>query len=61
MPVRYIAMLPAAVPPPYDTWSVDHRYVAAAQLGHEDLERWMWTAIVVRHMLEEAVNRGEAQ
>lgn len=57
----YVGLLPAIVPPPFHGWRVDYRYIAAAQLPHEDLERWMWTAIVLRELLHEAASREEAQ
>jgi hypothetical protein len=57
----YVGLLPATVPAPFHDWRVDYRYVAAAQLPPEDLERWMWTAIVLRELLNEATSRGEAQ
>jgi hypothetical protein len=57
----YVGLLPATVPAPFHDWRVEHRYIANAQLSHEDLERWMWTAIVLRELLNEAASRGEAQ
>jgi hypothetical protein len=57
----YVGLLPTGVPAPYDGWSVDHRYVASAQLAAVDLERWMWAAIALRWVLHEAASRGEVQ
>lgn len=57
----YVGLLPASVPMPYDGWLVDHRYIASAQLTEEDLERWMWVAIMCREVLQEAASRGQAQ
>ena len=57
----YVGLLPASVPAPFDGWSVDHRYVGTAELADEDMERWLWAAIVLRDVLQNAVSRGEAQ
>jgi hypothetical protein len=57
----YIALLPTSVPPPFDGWQVNHRYIAAGRLVQEDLERWMWAAIAVSQVLNVAVNNTEAQ
>lgn len=57
----YAALLPATLPPAFDDWLVDYRYVAHAQLSNADLERWMWAAIAIAKILHEAVRCGEAQ
>jgi hypothetical protein len=57
----YAAMLPAALPPPFDGWLVDHRYVADAQLSSTELDRWMWAAVAVSKVLQEALLYSEAQ
>jgi hypothetical protein len=57
----YLVLLPTAVPPPFDGWQVNHRYIATGQLAQDDLERWMWAAIAVSHVLDVAVRNTEAQ
>src|SRR5262249_45629854 len=57
----YAALLPATVPPPFDGWLVNHRYIAMGQLAQDDLERWMWAAIAVSQVLDVAVGNTEAQ
>jgi hypothetical protein len=58
---RYAAALPAGVPPPYHDWEVDHRYAASTQFDLDTMARWMWAAIIVRGMLTQAIQDGEAQ
>jgi hypothetical protein len=60
----YAALLPASVPQqPFHDWLVDHRYVADQQLSSQAFERWMWAAIVISKILDEAERKAprEAQ
>jgi len=57
----YLKLLPVGVPPPFDSWRVEHRYVAQRQLAPHDLERWMWVAIAISRVLEVAADQKEAQ
>lgn len=50
----YAALLPSLVPQPFHDWLVDHRYLADRQLSTEVFERWMWAAIVISKLLDEA-------
>ncbi|HEX2690620.1 MAG TPA: hypothetical protein VHN14_28585 [Kofleriaceae bacterium] len=50
----YAALLPASVPQPFHDWLVDHRYAADRQFSSHALERWMWAAIVISKILNEA-------
>jgi hypothetical protein len=50
----YAALLPMPVPQPFHDWMVDHRYVADGQLSPVAFERWMWAAIVISKILNEA-------
>jgi hypothetical protein len=50
----YAARLPVPVPQPFHDWMVDHRYVADGQFSPDALERWMWAAIVISKILNEA-------
>ena len=50
----YAALLPTPVPQPFHDWLVDHRYVADRQFSSHAFERWMWAAIVISKILNEA-------
>ncbi|HEX3477464.1 MAG TPA: hypothetical protein VHT91_20725 [Kofleriaceae bacterium] len=50
----YAALLPTPVPQPFHDWLVDHRYVADRQFSSQAFERWMWAAIVISKILNEA-------
>jgi len=43
-----------SVPQPFHDWLVDHRYVADRQFLSHAIERWMWAAIVISNILNEA-------
>ena len=47
----YLQLLPAG--DPFKDWLVDHRYVAASQLGDEEMQRWTWAAVALKTMLFE--------
>jgi hypothetical protein len=48
------AMYAALLPQPFHDWLVDHRYVADRQFSSQAFERWMWAAIVISKILNEA-------
>lgn len=55
----YMNMMPPTSP--FSGWLVDHRYAALNQIAADDLRDWVWAGIAVSRILDEAVNRMEAQ
>ncbi len=57
----YAKLLPASQSPPFHDWLVEHRYVADRQFSNDAFVRWMWAAIVISKILNEAERNLEAQ
>jgi hypothetical protein len=54
----FAALVPPQTPHPFDGWLVDHRYVADHQLQMADMAGWVWAAIILRNVHEQAATDG---